>query len=155
MFPSEVYTLQDSITIEGQIMTSGELVVKSQYLCYMQLDTNWYWNQHPQQNFITVPTRTILPMPRAAAHGDRWWLAGGGREHLEGADELGTFGAGAGKVGGVPKIVMEFLYWRDTAGPPLRGGNVGSDKENGVSPGRLPGKGCKAASIIIFVLIQN
>ena len=26
----------------------------------MQVDTNFYWNQHPQQHFITVPTRTIL-----------------------------------------------------------------------------------------------
>ena len=26
----------------------------------MQLDTNWYWNQHPQHHIITVPTRTIL-----------------------------------------------------------------------------------------------
>ena len=27
----------------------------------MQVDTNWYWNQQPQQHVITVPTRTILP----------------------------------------------------------------------------------------------
>ena len=26
----------------------------------MQLDNNWYWNQHPQQHVITVPTCTIL-----------------------------------------------------------------------------------------------
>ena len=26
----------------------------------MQLYTNCYWNQYPQQHFITVPTRTIL-----------------------------------------------------------------------------------------------
>ena len=26
----------------------------------MQLDTNWYWNQHPQQYFIAVPTHTLL-----------------------------------------------------------------------------------------------
>ena len=26
----------------------------------MQVDTNWYWNQHPQQHVITVPTHTIL-----------------------------------------------------------------------------------------------
>ena len=36
------------------------MVVKSQYLCSVQVDTNWYWNQHPQQHIITVPTRTIL-----------------------------------------------------------------------------------------------
>ena len=26
----------------------------------MQVDTNWYLNQQPQQHVITVPTRTIL-----------------------------------------------------------------------------------------------
>ena len=26
----------------------------------MQVDTNWYWNKHPQQHVITVPTRKIL-----------------------------------------------------------------------------------------------
>ena len=60
MFTSEAYTLQDNKTIDGKIITAGKLVVKSQYLRSMQVDTNWYWNQHPQQNFITVPTRTIL-----------------------------------------------------------------------------------------------
>ena len=60
MFTSELYTLQDSTTIVGQIITSGKLVVKSQYICSMQVDTNWYWCQHPQQHVITVPTCTIL-----------------------------------------------------------------------------------------------
>ena len=36
------------------------MVAKAQYLFSVQVDTNWYWNQHPQQHFITVPTRTIL-----------------------------------------------------------------------------------------------
>ena len=36
------------------------MVFKSQYLCSMQIDTNWYWNQQPKHHFITVPTRTIL-----------------------------------------------------------------------------------------------
>ena len=26
----------------------------------MQVETNWYWNQHPQQHVMTVPKRTIL-----------------------------------------------------------------------------------------------
>ena len=60
MFTSEAYTLQENTTIDGQIITAGELVVKSQYLCYMQEDTNCYWNQSPQQHVITVPTRTII-----------------------------------------------------------------------------------------------
>ena len=56
MFTSEESTLQDNTEIDGQIITAGELVVKSQYLCYVQVNTNWYWNQHPKQHFITVPT---------------------------------------------------------------------------------------------------
>ena len=60
IFTSEAYTLQDNKTIDGQIITAGKLYIKTQYLCSMQVDTIWYWNQHPQQNFITVPTRTII-----------------------------------------------------------------------------------------------
>ena len=50
-----------------------------------------------------------------------------GREHLKGAGEMGTFGAGAGKGAGGPKSVTEFLYCHDTAGPPFWGRNVGPD----------------------------
>ena len=35
MFKLEAYTLQDNTKIDGQIITDGELVVKSQYLCSM------------------------------------------------------------------------------------------------------------------------
>ena len=48
MFTSEAYTLQDNTTIYVQIITAGGLVLKPQYLCSMQSDTNWYWNRHPQ-----------------------------------------------------------------------------------------------------------
>ena len=48
---------------------------------------------------------------------------------MEGVGELWTVGAGAGTGGGGPKSVTEFLYCRDTAGPPLRGGVVGFDGE--------------------------
>ena len=47
-------------TIYGQILIAGELVVNEKYLCSMQVDTNWYWNQQPNNHVITVPTRTIL-----------------------------------------------------------------------------------------------
>ena len=60
MFTSEAYTLQDNTTIDGGIITSGELVFKAQYLCSMQVDTNWYWNQHPQHHVMAVPTLTII-----------------------------------------------------------------------------------------------
>ena len=34
----------------------------------MKVDTNWYWNEHPQQHVITVPTRTTLhPRPEVNA----------------------------------------------------------------------------------------
>ena len=60
MFTSGAYTLQENTTIDGQIITAGELVVKARYTCSMQVDTNWYWNQKPKHNLITVTTRTIL-----------------------------------------------------------------------------------------------
>ena len=68
MFASEAYTLQYNKTIHGQIITSGVLFVKAQYLCSMQVDTNWYWNKHPKQHIITVPTHTIIhPRPEVNA----------------------------------------------------------------------------------------
>ena len=60
MFTPGAYTLQENTTIDGQIITAGELVVNAKYLCSMQVDTNWYWNQQPNNHFITVPTGTIL-----------------------------------------------------------------------------------------------
>ena len=60
MFTSEAYTLQDNPKIDGQTITAGELVAKAQYHCSMKVDTNWYWNQHPQHHIITVPTLTII-----------------------------------------------------------------------------------------------
>ena len=41
-------------------ITARELFVKAQYLCYMQLYTNLYWDPHTQHHVIKVPTRTIL-----------------------------------------------------------------------------------------------
>ena len=60
MFTSGAYTLQDNTTIYGQILNAGELIVKAQYLCSIQVDTNWYWNQQLKQHVITVPTLIIL-----------------------------------------------------------------------------------------------
>ena len=36
------------------------MVFKAQYICSMQVDTNWYCNQQPKHRVITVQTRTIL-----------------------------------------------------------------------------------------------
>ena len=35
-FISEEYTLQNNTTIDGQVISAGELVVKAKYLCSMQ-----------------------------------------------------------------------------------------------------------------------
>ena len=60
MFTSGAYKLQKNTTIDGKIITASELFVKVKYLCSMQINTNWYWNQQPKHHVITVPTRTIL-----------------------------------------------------------------------------------------------
>ena len=44
MFTFGAYKLQESTTIDGQIITASEWVVKEKYFCFMQIDTNWYWN---------------------------------------------------------------------------------------------------------------
>ena len=36
------------------------MVAKAQYLCSMQVVTNWYWNQQPKHHVITVSTCTII-----------------------------------------------------------------------------------------------
>ena len=60
MFTSGAYKLQENTSIDGKIITAGELVFNAKYLCSMQIDTNWYWNQQPEHHVITVPTRTII-----------------------------------------------------------------------------------------------
>ena len=60
IFTSESYTLQDNTTIDGKIITAGELDANAKYICSIQVDTNWYWNQQPIHLLITVPTRTII-----------------------------------------------------------------------------------------------
>ena len=60
MFKTGAYTLQENKKIDGKIISAGELVVKAKYLCSVQIDTSWYWNQQPKHPVITVPTRTIL-----------------------------------------------------------------------------------------------
>ena len=44
-FIAEAYTIQKDTTINGQVISAGELVVKAQYLCSVQENTNWYWKQ--------------------------------------------------------------------------------------------------------------
>ena len=60
MITSGAYTLQENTTIDGQIINAVNLVVKSLYICSMQVDNNWYWDQQPKHHVIKVPKRTIL-----------------------------------------------------------------------------------------------
>ena len=60
MFTPEAYKLQNNTTIDRKIITSDKLFVKAQYLCYIQESTNCFWDEYPQQQGITVLTRTIL-----------------------------------------------------------------------------------------------
>ena len=59
LFP-EAYTLQSNTTIDEQVLYSGELFVRAQYICSMQENTNWYWKQQPPKQTIIFPTRTII-----------------------------------------------------------------------------------------------
>ena len=52
--------LQNNTTIDGKITSAGKLFFKAQYLCSMQENNNWYWEQHPLHQTIIVPTRTII-----------------------------------------------------------------------------------------------
>ena len=54
------YTLKNNTTIDGQVISAGELVLKSQYIWSMKENTNWCWKQQPLEQTIIVPTRTIL-----------------------------------------------------------------------------------------------
>ena len=60
MLTSGAYTLQENTTVDGKIITAGELVVKAKNICSMQIDTNWYCNQQLKHHFITVTTRKIF-----------------------------------------------------------------------------------------------
>ena len=58
-FISDAYTLQSNNKIYEIFISSGDLVVKSQYLCSVHENTNWYWKQQPLQQTIILPTRII------------------------------------------------------------------------------------------------
>ena len=59
-FISEAYTLHNSTSIDGQVISSCELVAKAQYICSMQESTDWYWKQQPLQHTIIFATRIII-----------------------------------------------------------------------------------------------
>ena len=57
---SEPYTLQEETPCVGKIITYDELVVKSQYMKFMQDNTKWNWKKSPQYNKIMFTTLTII-----------------------------------------------------------------------------------------------
>ena len=59
-FLLEAYTLQNNTTIDGQVISDRELVVKAQYLLSIQQNTNWYWKEQTLHQTIIASTRTIL-----------------------------------------------------------------------------------------------
>ena len=59
-FLSEEYKLQNNTTMYRKVISTGELVVKAQYLLSMQENTNWYWKKQALQHTIVFPTQTIF-----------------------------------------------------------------------------------------------
>ena len=59
-FISEAYTLKNNTQIYGQAISAGELVVKAQYVCSMQEDTDWYWKKQSLKHTIIFPALTII-----------------------------------------------------------------------------------------------
>ena len=59
-FVSEAYILNYETTYNRQIISSGKIVVKVQYLRCMQENTNCYQEHKNQQQVIIFPTQTIV-----------------------------------------------------------------------------------------------
>ena len=97
------------------------------------------------KSFVVTLFKVIDPVSREGNDEHRRRLASGGRESQEGAGDLGETGEDPGTGGGGPESVTQFLYFRDTAGPPLQGGDLGPHQEDGGCPGRVPGQGSTAA----------
>ena len=74
------------------------------------------------------------------------WLAVSGNTQ-KARVRWGRLARALGRGGGGPESVTEFLHCCDTAGPPIWGGDTGPHKEDGVSPGRLPGQNCEAVNM--------
>ena len=54
-FVSETYTLQEDTTCDKKIFSSQELILKAQYLIFIQENTNWYWEHKKNQQVIISP----------------------------------------------------------------------------------------------------
>ena len=59
-YVSDSYILQKETSCDGEISTSGELVVKSQYLSCNKATKKFYWELTHQQQVISVSKLTIV-----------------------------------------------------------------------------------------------
>ena len=59
-FISEAYTIQNNTTIYINIISAGELVVKAQYICSMQVNSSCYCKQQSMQQNIIFPKLNSL-----------------------------------------------------------------------------------------------
>ena len=56
---SEVFTLQEDKTIDGQVSKYSELAVWEIYFSEIQTNKKWYWWQEKHHQILIVPTLTI------------------------------------------------------------------------------------------------
>ena len=61
-FISEPYTLQEEKMHYEQISTTGELVVKAQYMNCIQDNTKWYWEQKHNRKIYFPHTQNCISM---------------------------------------------------------------------------------------------
>ena len=54
------WSIKVNTTIDGQVISAGELIFKAQYLWYKQDKNNWYLEKQPLQQTIIIPTHTLL-----------------------------------------------------------------------------------------------
>ena len=59
-FISEAYTLQQKCKHNGQRSETVELVLRSKYMDFMKVNTNWYWETATKQKIIIIPTHKIV-----------------------------------------------------------------------------------------------
>ena len=53
--------IQKIITIYGQVISAGELVVKAQYIRSMQENANWYWDGTSQHQDVDELFCVLVP----------------------------------------------------------------------------------------------
>ena len=75
-------------------------------------------------------------------------MDGGGREPLEGAEDLGTDGKDTGTGGRQPTAIYGVLQGSGTYGSPIWVRDVGDDPLHGQVPYNVPPHGCQAEMVV-------